>query len=111
MARLAPFLFFLLVSSVQAEYYVYDFSATWCKPCQEVKLTLENPQVKEKLKEFYGDKAWVFDWDVESDKRYFEYYNIDSVPTLLIVDESGKVIKKHSGTITKENLLIYLNLP
>ena len=63
---------------------VIDFWATWCGPCK-----LMNPILDEVEKE-YSDLT-ITRIDIDSDKEMVEKYNIQSVPTYIILKNDKEV--------------------
>jgi thiol-disulfide isomerase/thioredoxin len=73
---------------------VLCFTATWCKPCQELKPILE------KITSI--DIEYVFDTDDR-----INLYNITSVPTLVLM-ENDVEIKRHRGKISEEDFNMFI---
>jgi thioredoxin-like negative regulator of GroEL len=76
---------------------LYDFYATWCNPCKALMKTLETiefPQgyVLEKI-------------NIEENDDLVVKYNIRTVPTLVLVTNSGEEIERKIGNISKEQIL------
>jgi thioredoxin 1 len=72
---------------------VIDFWATWCGPCK-----LMNPILDEVEKE-YPNLA-ITRVDIDSDKDMVEQYNIQSVPTYVILKD-GKEVDRIIGAKPK----------
>jgi len=68
-----------------------DFYATYCGPCR-----MFGPQYEAWAKE-YGDKIKFLKVNSEAGREIFNKYQIRVVPTLMIFDEKGNVIRKSSG--------------
>ncbi len=87
-----------------------SFWGTWCPPCRA-----ELGELKD-LKEKYGDKIHILSVSEESKKtiqgsglnesydflystpQYPRFFNIDTYPTLCIIDNNGNLVFKHSGS-------------
>ena len=73
------------------------FTAIWCKPCEKIKPIIEqyvaeNPNVEyEQI-------------DVDTAFNKAEEYNVMSIPTLISVDNNNKIIKRHTGIATKDQI-------
>jgi thioredoxin 1 len=72
---------------------VIDFWATWCGPCK-----LMNPILDEVEKE-HPDLT-ITRIDIDSDKEMVEQYNIQSVPTYIVLKD-GKEVDRIIGAKPK----------
>lgn len=77
------------------------FSASWCGPCKAMA-----PHVEELQKE-YPDRVIKYDIDAEVDLR--NHYQIQAVPTLILVNDAGEEVGRRTGGLTKTGLEEYLN--
>ena len=98
--------------SMEADYYIYLFSASWCGPCRAIM-----PEFVAQYPEMKANKVEIIlisvDSSAEQAKAYIEHYNAGfpglyvrtaevknlpsivaprTIPTAIIVDASGKVI-------------------
>jgi len=102
------------MSDKRSEYYVYCFTApTWCAPCMKMdKDVWPHPKVKAELKQYRTGELKIFPEEkVKSDdnvRKFYEYYNITTLPTLLIVDARGQIIKKSVGGLTASQTIQFL---
>lgn len=76
-------------------------TATWCQPCKQLAKTIN--EVEDKLDHL--DYKVV---DLDEDKTVAVKYNVRSIPTLLILDESGAELGRKTGAISKEDLLQFV---
>lgn len=72
------------------------FTADWCNPCKKIKPIIEqfiaeNPDIEHKV------------IDVDKNMPAAMEYSIKSIPTL-IFESDEKVVGRHSGAITYEQL-------
>lgn len=74
-----------------------DFFAEWCGPCKAMKPILEE------LKEIKGEKVRIVKVDVDKHKEIAAYYQIQSVPTLMIFKD-GKQLWRQSGVMRANDL-------
>ena len=74
-----------------------DFFAEWCGPCKAMKPILE------KLKGIKGEKVRIVKVDVDKHKEITAYYQIQSVPTLMIFKD-GKQLWRQSGVMRANDL-------
>ena len=104
------------LSSLRDKYVLLDFWAAWCRPCRE-----ENPNIvrnynlfKDKGFEIFqvsldrnrddwvrGIKQDKLPWINVSDLKYYQseaaiLYNIDRIPSVFLLDPSGKIIAKNN---------------
>ncbi|GAB6282851.1 MAG: protein-disulfide reductase DsbD [Ignavibacterium sp.] len=90
----------------QNEKIIIDFYADWCIPCKELDaITFSNSEVINKTKDFTllkVDMTKSISPEVEKLKQKF---SIVGVPTVLIVDSSGKEKKRITGFIEPEEFL------
>jgi thiol-disulfide isomerase/thioredoxin len=65
-----------------------DFHAEWCGPCKKMR-----PAVEQLIRLGYPIKAIDIDQDAQLSRRY----HVDSVPTFIVVDGSGREIDRTAG--------------
>ncbi|MBT5020645.1 MAG: trypsin-like serine protease [Planctomicrobium sp.] len=76
------------------ENIVYDFSAVWCGPCQQMVPLVE------KLKR---EGLPIRKVDIDKEKSLAEKYNISSIPTFVVV-VNGQEVQRQSGALTEPGL-------
>ena len=74
-----------------------DFFAEWCGPCKAMKPILEE------LEGIKGEKVRIVKVDVDKHKEIAAYYQIQSVPTLMIFKD-GKQLWRQSGVMRANDL-------
>lgn len=74
-----------------------DFFAEWCGPCKAMKPILEE------LKGIKREKVRIVKVDVDKHKEIAAYYQIQSVPTLMIFKD-GKQLWRQSGVMRANDL-------
>ena len=78
-----------------------DFYATWCGPCKML-----SPIVDEVSNEIEDVKFLKVDVDESGDIA--SEYGIMSIPTLIIFKE-GNIVSKHTGLLSKSDLINFIN--
>ena len=76
------------------------FYAEWCGPCKGLTMVING--AKDKI-----DIA-VEEFDIDNEMMMVQEYKIRSVPTMVLVDDTGKEIRRHIGLVTEEKLLEFL---
>jgi thioredoxin len=75
---------------------VYDVWADWCAPCKRFS------PIFEKVAKEFPNIEFV---KVEADRspEFLNQYSINSIPTVLVTQDSGKVVFQHAGILSEEN--------
>ena len=84
-------------SSLIEDCAVVDFYATWCGPCKMLE-----PVVEEVANE--NENLKVVRIDVDKNVNLVYKYNIQAMPTLVVV-QNGQEVKRSVGVIPKQNIL------
>ena len=79
---------------------VLKFEASWCQPCKMLSRVIED--AKDKI----TTPIEVVDIDEHQDLAI--YYNVRGVPTMIILDDDGKEVKRQSGMLMESQLLEFL---
>ncbi len=74
-----------------------DFYAKWCAPCKKMAPYLD------KMQKDCAEKVVIIRLDADENKTLLSEMKIDELPTLLLY-ENKKIIWKHSGYISEEDL-------
>ena len=76
------------------------FEASWCGPCK-----MQTSIIKS-----LGDKFTVpvVVIDIEEDMGAARIYGIRSVPTLILLDDTGEEIKRNVGVLKEKELLEFI---
>lgn len=75
---------------------VLKFSADWCGPCKVMQKLLDELSTEMTNIDFY-------EIDVDDNEELTEYFNVQNLPTLFLVNSNGEY-KRFSGTMIKNEL-------
>ncbi len=85
---------------------IIDFYADWCIPCKELDAsTFSDPKVIEVSKKFNAYKADMTKSLSDQVENLRNRYNIIGVPTVLIINSSGKEVKRITGFVDSNEFL------
>jgi len=104
--RFEPFNSELLASATEARKPVLiDFSADWCIPCREMEhSTFIDPSVVSEAKRFVTMKANLTAQDKKTEDL-MNKFEIQGVPTTVMIDSAGKVLQRKVGYIGPQEML------
>jgi thioredoxin 1 len=76
------------------------FYAEWCGPCKMQSQIIKNA----------GDKIKtpIEDVDIDNNIMMSVEYKVRSVPTLVLLDNDGKEVKRQTGVLREKELLEFL---
>ena len=76
------------------------FYAPWCAPCKGLSLVIAGA----------GDKITlpIEEVNIDEDIDTAVKYGVRSVPTLVVVDDQGNIVKKNVGVLNEAQLLDFL---
>ena len=80
---------------------VLKFYADWCAPCKAQTKVIE--QAKDKI------KTKIEEVDIDNNIFLATQFNVRGVPTMVMVDDDEKEIKRISGFQPEEKLLEWLH--
>jgi len=83
---------------------VYKFYAEWCQPCKMLSKVIED--AKDKI----DPSVEFIEFDIDAEMMTAVNYNVRGVPTMVIVDDAGKEIKRQTGYMNEEKLLDFLKV-
>lgn len=69
---------------------ILKFSAAWCQPCKVLSKTIEGQDLGAPVEEV----------DIDANMDQAVQYGVRGVPTLVLVDESGKALRSLVGAQT-----------
>lgn len=78
---------------------VLRFTASWCGPCKMLAKVLEDVETDKEIQ--------VIDIDEEQDLA--RHFNIRSVPTLVMIDEEKKEVKRLNGLQSQQKVEEWIN--
>lgn len=78
------------------------FYAPWCAPCKGLTMVIAGAEDKIKLP--------IEEVNIDEDIDTALQYGVRSVPTLVIVDDQGNLVKKNVGVLNEAQLLDFLSV-
>jgi thiol:disulfide interchange protein DsbD len=104
-----PFNSALLASAaVERKPVLIDFSADWCIPCREMEhSTFVDPSVVNEARRFVRMKANLTAQDKKTEELTSKF-EIQGVPTTMLIDSAGKVAQRKVGYIGPREMLAEL---
>lgn len=78
---------------------LWDFWATWCPPCKELKPVVES------LAEEYKGVIEIVSIDVDQHKDLAQKFGVQAIPTLVFLDKDGKELSRIVGAVPKDTLV------
>jgi len=71
------------------------FSAQWCSPCSVMTALMKHNNIYDKFEHV----------DVDENAELVAQYKIRGVPTIILADDDGNVVRSISGNATADQLL------
>ncbi|MFX0108318.1 MAG: TlpA family protein disulfide reductase [Candidatus Hodarchaeota archaeon] len=108
--------------SFRGRYMIVDLMATWCGACEDqnenfmelyesqgdsiwiVSLTVDISETPEMMNEYKNDRGLPWDHGVDTDNVFADYFNIQYVPSIIILDDNGYVRWFHIGLWSESDL-------
>ena len=82
---------------------VIDFYADWCGPCQMLK------PIMEELETEYGEGVKFERVNIDEEPVRAQEFEVMSIPTLVFMDDEGKVLETMVGLREKEEIKAVLD--
>lgn len=76
------------------------FYATWCLPCKSLSTVMENMTLP----------IAVESVDIDQNNDLARKHNVRSVPTIVVVDDTGTEIKRAVGIMNAKQLMTFLEV-
>ena len=81
------------------------FTASWCEPCQRMKgATWSDARVESALKSYVPVKV-----DIDREQTTAQAYQVDAVPTFVVLDGDGKTVKRATGLMPADEFLAWID--
>jgi len=74
------------------------FSADWCSPCKMLSTTMDKMEFS----------VPVENMDIDQEQVLARSYGVRGVPTVILVDATGKALKRFSGVKSKGEIEAWL---
>ena len=78
---------------------LWDFWATWCGPCKEMKPTIEA------LEKEYAGRIEIRSIDVDQNKDLAQKFKVEAIPTLVFLDAKGNELSRIVGLVPKDTVV------
>jgi thioredoxin len=78
---------------------LYDFWATWCPPCKQLKPTIEA------LEKEYEGKIEIKSIDTDQNKDLSQKFNVQAIPTLVFLDAKGNELSRIVGLVPRDTIV------
>ncbi len=118
------------LSDFKGKPVLINFWASWCPPCQGempdfqaeylkekdnvvflmVDLTDGKRETRQTAQQFLTEKNYTFPVYFDEKASAANAYQISSIPTTVLVDAEGNLLKRHIGSVSEETLQAYLAL-
>jgi len=76
------------------------FEASWCAPCKMLSRVIDDAKDKIAME--------IECIDIDENAELAKSYGIRGVPTIVIVDDEGKEVKRQSGMMMESQLVEFL---
>jgi thioredoxin 1 len=78
---------------------LWDFWATWCGPCKEMKPTIEA------LEKEYAGRIEIRSIDVDQNKDLAQKFGVQAIPTLVFLDAKGNELSRIVGLVPRDTIV------
>jgi thioredoxin 1 len=78
---------------------LWDFWATWCPPCKQLKPTIEA------LEKEYAGKIEIKSIDVDQNKDIAQKFKVEAIPTLVFLDAKGNELSRIVGLVPRDTIV------
>lgn len=86
------------------------FTADWCGPCKQMKTwVLSDKLIANAIEEAFVPVKVDLSEEGLPDQHLADRYNVTGIPTMLTLTPNGRVISISSGSLTKDQLMAWLD--
>lgn len=94
-------------AKTENKYVFAEFYMSWCKTCQGLfKTVFADEEVGSYMNANFVNLK--FDLEKGDGPSLKEKYDVKAFPTSIIFDGEGNIVKRHTGKITKDELLAFV---
>jgi len=78
---------------------LWDFWATWCPPCKELKPTIDA------LAKEYEGRIEIRSIDSDQNKELAQKFGVQAIPTLVFLDAKGNELSRIVGLVPRDTII------
>jgi peroxiredoxin len=103
-----------------------NFWGTWCKPCEREMPYMERQYQKYKdqgveilainiaesnipVRKFVDKYHLSFSIPMDKDREVTKAYGIGPIPTTVLIDEKGNIVRKTSASLSEKDIIAFMN--
>lgn len=91
--------------------YIILFTSDNCLYCEKIKRSISSKPVIRQIKEYHGKKIYEINYGDKNSDKWFVKYKVTKVPTMIIVDENGNILRGAVGYMTAREVEHFLKPP
>jgi thiol:disulfide interchange protein len=92
-------------AKMQHKLVLVDFSANWCPPCLAMR---HDVWPDSRVAKMVGAGFVAVKVDIDKNGSLSDFYNVPAIPTVLVLDPQGRVVRRHDGFLPLDGMLQFL---